>query len=194
MRHIKMIVLGGMLLLQCNIMAQVNDKKLTSITTAVGLLIKAESKTILWPFEGVRGNLENFAEVLEEENTKASLTSNWSSGGIFTNVGLEVTRAKNLIKKIEDQITLVQSYRVFKPYGLRSLMSDLEKEKKAFDAINKDIGTAFIGAAVSGGNGYNYTAFLKIFLRQRHLKSSLLELKYQADNLTVFTKIFGVFN
>ncbi len=76
-------------------------------------------------------------------------------------------------------------------HGLSRHEAALKKEKKYFMKIQKENDFLNTGAVLSGGVGYNYTAFLKLLIRMMDIKSNILIIDKDVKGLMRASRIFA---
>ncbi|WP_271781972.1 hypothetical protein [Aquimarina algiphila] len=76
-------------------------------------------------------------------------------------------------------------------HGLSRHEVALKKEKKYFMKLQKENNFLNTGAVLSGGVGYNYTAFLKLLIRMMDIKSNILIIDKDVKGLMHASRIFA---
>jgi len=102
-----------------------------------------------------------------------------------TTAAIESTRSK--INKLLSRIIRLDT--VYLRHGLRRYESTLNSEKKFLEGIQKDLLYQQTSIVLSGGAGYNYTAFMKLLIRTLEIRASVLEIENKLDNLDTLNKV-----
>jgi hypothetical protein len=104
-------------------------------------------------------------------------------------IGLE-TSFSNLGDKISNIEYNINMRKLF-PFGISSLESELKRQKDYFLQLKKEYQIVLNYSLISGGAGYNYTAFLKLLIRLTKIQSNIYEIDKGVKNRMGISKILA---
>ncbi|MEM9001365.1 MAG: hypothetical protein AAGB24_13965 [Bacteroidota bacterium] len=176
------------LLLPIVVSAQkIRDKKLQKENKRLIAETKAmmASKTYFMPeaYDKLRDREKKYDE-------KIGFTANVGTSPVLVGVLTEVSATKSLITQLKNKVTTLEAIPPFIHFGLKQIKDDLDREEDYLQLVEDDLEPLdIILAAKSGGVGYTYSFWLKLFLRTKRIRSNLQEIQYRLDNLNMFTKV-----
>ncbi len=102
-----------------------------------------------------------------------------------TSTALVITKLK--IDELIKRVNILN--KVYLRHGLQRYESELYLEKKYLERIQKDHIYQEGSIALSGGAGYNYTAFLKLLIRVIEIRANVMDIENKLDNLATLNRV-----
>ncbi len=124
----------------------------------------------------------------EYEDKKVTYKNFESVKEVFAAITI-ITYTTNGIKNIESKIKILRTNPLNLLHGLHEITEKLEIEKRYLGQIHEDYYLYASGILLSGGVGYNYTAFIKLLIRVLKIRSNVLSLEKDIENLLTLNKL-----
>ncbi|GAA4277185.1 hypothetical protein [Aquimarina mytili] len=109
--------------------------------------------------------------------------SNISNVLVFSTVQTIISTLGTKIAKIEHNIKVRKYSTLGIRHGLSRHEAELKREKEYFNRLKEEYQTLQIGLSISGGAGYNYTAFQKLLLRVMTVRAKIFEIDKEVKSL-----------
>ncbi|MEE1964583.1 hypothetical protein V1387_17985 [Allomuricauda taeanensis] len=95
------------------------------------------------------------------------------------------------IAAVEHNISIVKITRLGFRHGLKGFESELENEKRYFRKLKQEYNLLNNSLLLSGGSGYNFTAFLKLLLQTMEIKENVLQINKNVRALMNINILFA---
>ncbi|UOB16669.1 hypothetical protein [Abyssalbus ytuae] len=135
-------------------------------------------------------SLEALKALEKDYNDRRKLNSNFKSLPMMVATLGAIEFSEKQVNELEKKIKTMKGKRLYFKYGLKKLESNLSLEKKYLKEIRSEYAFLLTAIPLSGGPGYNYTAFLKVLIRTLQIRRNVLSIEYKVNNLITNNKIF----
>lgn len=130
-----------------------------------------------------RRALRKLKRVEKDYDNRRQASANFASSVMMTAISTSVVSTNDLIQKLEEKIDGMKRKSLLFKYGLKRYEPNLDTEKRYLEEIRSEYNTLIAAILWSGGPGYNYASFLKIYIRTLEIRRNVLSIDYQVNNL-----------
>ncbi len=132
--------------------------------------------------------IKKLKAVEEDYNDRRTVSANFTSTPMMAATTMTMKSTGEISQKLEEKIENIKTERF--QYGLKRLELNLANEKRYLDEIQQEYKLLMLGYINSGGPGYNYAAFLKVYIRILEIRRNVLALDNLINNLVTHNKAF----
>ncbi|MEO0526985.1 MAG: hypothetical protein AAFZ89_07155 [Bacteroidota bacterium] len=166
---------------------RIKDKQLRNINRTINaqLIVLSGSRVPMGTaYLNLRDKEKKYAD-------KIDVTSTLGASPVLLGAQYQAVQTNTLIAKLESKIKILENTPPFIHFGLKQIKEDLDVEKGYLAQVENNLDPITTGLALqSGGVGYSYTFWLKLYLRAKRIRSRIQQIEYRLDNLNTFIKVF----
>ncbi|WP_046287516.1 hypothetical protein [Zobellia galactanivorans] len=121
--------------------------------------------------------------VEQDYDSRRKLNSNFKSLPMMIATIGAIEFSEKQINEIEEKIKDLKGKRLYTKLRLKEHEVNLTDEKRYLQEIKSEYTFLLTAISLSGGPGYNYSAFLKVLIRTLKIRRNILLIEYKVNNL-----------
>ncbi len=191
MKNISILIITGL----CCCMSIQSQTHSSSIADVVVAAEKGVIAGLLgWELDNKKDQLRQIRNLKTKETTYAKnrrVTGNLKTSPVYGAVYIMSNSLSTKIENVKSNIK-TRKYATFGiMHGLKRHEADLEQQEEYYKKLKSELEVVSSGLLLSGGTGYNYTAFLKLLIRMMRVREKVHQIDKDVLSLMGVSRILA---